>query len=208
MKMLLTLIHVLIIDTGTTPLMQYLPYLGKWEAETHTGGHGTSVTSLVLFGDKLKDIPCANVVVDVCVGLQGKIPSACLSEAPSGHYAFINISGGGATKDILEGAHIKRLIEGGAIVVAAAGNENAKLNDKHKFYPASYYQEGIPVRAVANGKSLKQKDPTSNYGDKLYWIPGQKVRHLNIKGGISKSSGTSMSAALLTHKYIMERCKQ
>jgi len=202
------IIHVLIIDTGTTYLPEYTPWLHSWEVDKH--GHGTSITSLVLFGDDLKDKPCSNVEVDVCKGLDdGKLPQDCFAKAADGYYDYINVSGGGVAYSEDEAIQVKRLTETGSIIIAAAGNNNIKLNDKGTFYPASFVQgDYINIRAVGNGDNEEEKAPSSNYGDKLTWLSGQSVTVLNRKDKKLKINGTSASAALLTHKYIMERCKE
>jgi len=202
------IIHVLIIDTGTAYLPEYTPWLHSWEIDNH--GHGTSITSLVLFGDDLKDKPCSNVEVDVCKGLDGgKLPQDCFSKAADGYYDYINVSGGGIEYSEAEALQVKRLTEAGSIIIAAAGNNNMRLNDKGTFYPASFVQGNyINIRAVGNGDSEQEKSPQSNYGKGLIWLSGQSIVALNMQDKRKEIHGTSASAALLTHKYIMERCKE
>jgi hypothetical protein len=127
----------------------------------------------------------------------------------NGYYDYINVSGGGTEYSEVEALEVKRLTESGSIIIAAAGNNNKKLNTKSTFYPASYIQgDYINIRAVGNGDSLEDKAPSSNYAEGLVWVSGQQITALNRKDKRTKINGTSASAALLTHEYIMRRCKE
>lgn len=209
----LTMIHVLVIDTG---VMGHDPaiskYMGRWQKESTKGiGHGTNVVSILLGGEvvagKLKDPVCDRVKVDVCSAFFPDDPSAsltkCLARAPSGYYAVINISGGGDGYDPAEEIEIQRLSDTGAMFVVAAGNENRDISVK-PFYPASYVYRGtIRMTAVGNGTFGGVKSELSNYGPGLAWYDG-----VNVTGLASTMSGTSMSAPKFTHDWLKGRCNE
>jgi|AVFP01.1.fsa_nt_gi serine protease len=90
-------------------------------------------------------------------------------------------------QDIIDYATLVR----GALVVAAAGNENTES----LFYPAAYNN----VLAVGSVNSTDVRSVFSNYG---YWVdimaPGQNIISTTDNGGYSFSSGTSVSAPIVS----------
>lgn len=204
-----TTINVYVVDTGVNALPEITPWITKSVKDNH--GHGTAIVGLILLGKDLDEPVCPEVKITLCQGfIKGHTIAGCLKSAATGAYDFINISGGGDEEDENERVDVKRLTDGGSIIVAAAGNENKPLIGNSQYYPASYALEPgyVNIRAVGNGTSLLDKAPSSNYGNDLVWLDGRDILGLTKLGGRARMSGTSASAALLTHEYIMRYCNE
>ena len=200
-------INVLIVDTGLFPTNEMVPYISDYEPDFH--GHGTMMTSLILFGDlKSKDPVCKEVRVTVCNYLDYKNDSSmeCLDKLTKNTYDIVNISGGGYSKQPKEDSIIKGA-KGNPIIVAAIGNDNKDIT-KHNFYPAYLSFEGVRnVLAIGNGTSLYNKSINSNWAThSIIWIDGNNKLAYDNFSQIVPASGTSISAALYTHKLLKEKC--
>ena len=104
---------------------------------------------------------------------------------------IINCSWGQLLRtSLLERAVVERVIELGAVIVAAAGNNAYPF----PFYPAAYPE----VIAVANVDAAGSRHPTSNYG---LWVdlaaPGTGILSLFEDGGTGELTGTSMASPLV-----------
>jgi subtilisin family serine protease len=99
-------------------------------------------------------------------------------------------------------------------VFVAAGNEGADLAVK-PYFPAAYPLSNI--YAIGNGFSEEDRAPTSSFGKRVkYWEDGQNVEssfplwkcgYYDRPAGKDcqvKLSGTSMSAAIFTGKWLRE----
>lgn len=104
---------------------------------------------------------------------------------------IINMSiGGSGCSSTLEAAVDYAYFEKGAVLVAAAGNENALVG-----YPAAYE----PVIAVGALDRHGQRAYFSNYGDALDLVaPGVRVFSTAPNNGYDTFSGTSMAAPHVT----------
>jgi subtilisin family serine protease len=198
-------IRVMVIDTGIDgSLKEFKPYLYesnlKLDLEDQHG-HGTHVTSLILFGRDLKDPVCDDVEIVSCRYTNLRSVSQCVRLASKLKINIINFSGGGKEYDPLEHDLLAKF-EG--VSVVAAGNRGSNLNES-PFYPASL---DLPnLIAVANGTSEQDRSPTSNFGlAKLVWVDGRDVKGLAPGGGFKTMTGTSQSAALYTHRLLKRTC--
>jgi len=110
----------------------------------------------------------------------------------------VNISAGGANFNPLEYAAVKRILESGAKLVVAAGNERDNLDKNCNFYPACYFPEII---VVGNGAWRRNKFKIySNYGSQIdQWEDGM----FHVAYGIF-GSGSSMSAAVASGKLLLK----
>ena len=121
---------------------------------------------------------------------------------------LVNISLGSPEADPAEQALIGKLIEGGALVVAAAGNDNSE----EPFYPACY--EGVVAVAAATESG---KAPSSNFGPHVAisasgdisfidyeFLPFERLRRE------MEARGTSFAAPKVTATvaYILQRRPQ
>lgn len=104
---------------------------------------------------------------------------------------IINMSlGGNGCSSTLEAAIDYAYFEKGAVLVAAAGNENALVG-----YPAAYE----PVIAVGALDRHGQRAYFSNYGDALDLVaPGVRIFSAVLNNGYDTFSGTSMATPHVT----------
>lgn len=207
-------INVFVIDTGVDKSVSTISkYISK-DSDEDTHDHGTAIVSLILYGNlKKKDTVCDNVKITVCNyykdparGLEEEIN--CLKKIKKNEYDFINFSGGGYEPSLEEAQELNRILDKSKTrFIAAAGNEGVDIYTK-RFYPAILKLLNFPIDIIGNGISLKDKARTSNYMSKnIIWVDGRDVS-VYIRGGeIKTMNGTSMSAALYTHKLIKEKCK-
>ena len=141
---------------------------------------------------------------------------------------IINYSGGGVEYDIKEYKAIEDALDKGIVVVAAAGNEDVKIdynilkiegtgifytpiyihvkthkiteNKQAGYYPASYDPRII---SVGNGRDENNRNKTSNYGYTVKtYERGTKVLSILPGNSYGSMSGTSQSAATRTGKII------
>lgn len=202
-------IKVLIIDTGSAKLPSIAsntPFFQRWSVSHE---HGTMITYLVIngAGPDAKKIS-KDVVVEIC-DVDGGVNksntySECLTKMVSGEYDFVNISLNGGIYSEMEELSIKRASWNSRIVVAAG---NHKLNiDQTKTYPAEYKNGGYVVAVSAldpNGLLSSY----SNYGKDVRFYRG--IANAQTVGGFfTETQGTSIAAALYTHKLILQLEKE
>ena len=122
---------------------------------------------------------------------------------------IINYSGGGEERSEAECLLIKKALDAGIVVVAAAGNEKNNIN-KNPYYPAMCDSR---VRAVANIDRSGQVVPSSNFTDNspksrfLYKEMGNQVLSIIPNNQIGFMTGTSQAAAVETGKVIVSMKK-
>lgn len=107
---------------------------------------------------------------------------------------IINISGGGNRKYSREMLAVKKIINNGTIIVAAAGNEQTNLNKSCNYYPACYDSRIIVVGAKDPNKTF------SNYGSNYvdYVMDGNGTAYgITLKG---TSQATAKVTGILTRK--------
>lgn len=186
-------IKVAVIDTGLeTKYMDQVPLCESGhkdftkEGLTDTHGHGTNVVGLIV---KNSNISGYCVVLIKAYGFKNKTEVQYMREAIE--YAdkiganVLNISGGGLGFSKLEYEAIKRLLDRGATIVAAAGNESLDLDKECNYYPACYDKRIYVVGSMSED---------SNHG---------KIVDIKIDGAKKTAfgktfSGTSQSTAQFT----------
>ncbi len=116
----------------------------------------------------------------------------------------INFSGGGIERLDAECLLIKKALDMGIVVVAAAGNEASNINSI-PYYPAMCDPR---VVAVANVKKDGTYEDTSNFTTKapgavvLQEEVGENVLSLHPDNQVAVMSGTSQAAAIRTGKIV------
>jgi len=201
-------ITVAVIDTGIDLAIKKQAYkkgICKFGHKDFTGTgladiheHGTNISGLIHMYTQGANY-CQVILKYYLKNSSGKVNLRRLKQALQHAIALkvdvINISLGGPTSDDLERTIIKKALDQGIIIVAAAGNENQDIK-KFPYYPASYYPKII---VVGNGKSAVFKRPSSNYGTQVdIWEMGVKV-----KGSYgTPMSGTSQAAAIITGRVV------
>ena len=92
---------------------------------------------------------------------------------------------------------------GGAVVVAAAGNQ---ANDKIRVYPAGEDSEGL--LSVAASTNASELAPFSNFGWVKVAAPGEGITSTQPGGGYATWSGTSMSSAMAAGVAALVRARE
>jgi subtilisin family serine protease len=127
----------------------------------------------------------------------------------------INISAGGTWPNLTEKLLIKRALDMGIKVVAAAGNEASNLDIQCSFFPACYDRRVVSVGNLEERSQplwegvaeayLTYPAKLSNYGTYVSrWEIGSNVTS-NLPGGrLGTMSGTSQAAAVATGKIVGE----
>lgn len=117
------------------------------------------------------------------------------------HVKYINYSGGGTMMDNQEKDAVKKYIDQGGVMLAAAGNDHKDLKINH-YYPAMEDDRVIVVGSL-NGRD-GQRSTFSNFGDRVNrWEIGENV---SVYGRYM--SGTSQATAIATGKKVLEdSCK-
>lgn len=172
---------------------------------TDTHGHGTHIAGII--ADQNKD-------VDYClVALKYYDPNKITGSdnlvnmiraykfAVNLDVDVINISGGGTEYSEQECSIIKKALDNGIAVIAAAGNEASNLDEK-PYYPALCDSRVIIVEATnKNGVRVK----SSNYSKSKYTTYkrlGDSVLSIVPKDSYAYMTGTSQATALYTSEYV------
>lgn len=114
---------------------------------------------------------------------------------------YINYSSGGYYPSYRERKAIEQYLDGGGILVVAAGNENTELGKNGVYYPAMYDKRII---VVGNLNANKTRQAQSNYGKLVTrWEIGQQATAYGIK-----MSGTSQATGIATGKIVLENSKK
>lgn len=186
-------IKVAVIDTGIkysyisqTPLCEsgHKDFTGEGLADIH--GHGTNVVGLIVKNAKVSKY-C--IILIKAYGFKNGKTTQFISQAL--HYAdiigadIVNISGGGAGFIKDEYKSVKSLLDRGAVIVAAAGNDKLNLDENCDYYPACYDKRILVVGSF---------DSYSNYGK----IVDIKLDGRNKTAFGVMLSGTSQSTAQFT----------
>ncbi len=170
-------------------------------APMDTNGHGSHVSAIIKSvypHVKLLVLKYYNSQASGQDNLKSTIEA--LNYAVSQNVDIINYSGGGPEPSREELQILKRAEEKGILVVAAAGNEEADIdNRQNAYYPASYGLENI-ITVAAHDQQLRLL-PTSNYGKKSVDIvaPGVRINSaLPFSHRSGNLTGTSQATAFVT----------
>lgn len=212
---------VAVIDTGVDPAAEiklcptgHYDFVTKSASPVDYHGHGTHIASTIQNnagkGDYcIVSIKYHNPSAPGSVNLDNMIKA--VEYAVALNVDYINISGGGPEYSEKEYQAIKKALDKGMVVVAAAGNDHTNIDPKdNKYYPASYDKR---IVVVGNKSVDGKRSPSSNYGDTVTrWEVGEGVRanipctsttaHPPCSG---KLSGTSQACAIATGKLLNQR---
>lgn len=109
---------------------------------------------------------------------------------------IVNYSAGGGGFDLEEYTEVKKYLDNGGILVAAAGNDGQSLDNKENaYYPAMYDKR---IKIVGNLDNDGKRQVVSNYGKIVkYWEFGTNVKAFGLT-----AIGTSQSTAILSGKLV------
>jgi len=211
-------IVVAVIDTGVdVAAVSHLCQTGHMDFVTHSSspvdyhGHGTHIASLIEKNAGEGDF-CIVSLRYYSESATGNVNLAnmikAINYAIDLHVNYINISGGGAEYSEEEFQAIKKALNRGIKIVAAAGNDHRDISIKdNRYYPACYDKR---ITVVGNLAEDGSRSPSSNYGEPTNrWEIGTGVR-ANVpcynaydKPPCSgKLTGTSQATAIATGKLI------
>ena len=186
----------------------YVTKSGKQIVDVH--GHGTHIAGLIAARSKTSEgfsgvCPGAKIMSLRYHGPEVSGTQALDFTVKAINYAIdngadiINYSGGGRYYSSDEHRAMKRALEKGVIVVAAAGNEMSNVDDEaNKYYPASYGLTNIISVAGINASGVKVS--SSNWGKKSVDLaaPGKDILSTGLNGSYQLLTGTSQATALVS----------
>lgn len=163
-------------------------------------GHGTHVAGIIksVFPEvKILPIKYFNQKASGEENLNSTI--LALKYAVDSNVDIINYSGGGPEPSPQELEILKIAEKKGILIVAAAGNEKANIDNKaNAYYPASYRLKNI-ITVTAHDHNCRILS-SSNYGKRSVDIsaPGYQIRSILPKGRTGYLTGTSQATAFVT----------
>ncbi|MBM6385639.1 MAG: peptidase S8 [Paenibacillus sp.] len=197
-------IKIAIIDTGVqlnhpelaSKLLPGYDYVSYDAIPEDGNGHGTHVAGIAASvtnnGAGIAGVaPLASIVPirvldDSGMGTMGNVGNGLVYAANNG-IQVVNLSLGGPVGDAFLQAAVQYAWDRGAVIIAAAGNDNTS----YPIVPASYPN----VIAVASTNPSDLKSNFSNYGA---WVdmaaPGDSILSTYIGSSYAYMSGTSMAA--------------
>ena len=218
-------IKVAVIDTGMDPVSAsrinlckdgHKDFSGRGIKDTH--GHGTHIAGIITRNAGMNDKYCIVVVkyyderASGYENLENLISS--VNYAVDEGVKFINISGGGPEGSSSEARAIKRALDAGIIIVAAAGNNGLRLSTgtiyetitgrklSGDYYPAMYDSR---IYVVGNLQKNLEPNLSSNHGPLVrYWEVGTSVEAESLGGRTEFLTGTSQAAAIKTGKLVKD----
>ena len=169
-------------------------------------GHGTNIVGIIDGYLKKTNIDYCIVIIKFYSSSQsgnqneeGTIKA--IEYATNIHADYINYSGGGPDLSTDEQIAVKKFLDQGGVLVAAAGNENHNLDlPQYTYCPAL---DDSRVISVGNLGRDGKKYYSSNYGSAITeWEIGEDVMVYNIS-----RTGTSQATAVATGKLVAKRFK-
>lgn len=163
-----------------------------------THGHGTHIAGLLAKGNKKLDY-CLYIMKYLSSD-KDNLPfsNKALLKAIELNVDIINYSGGGVERNEEECTIIKRALDQGIAVIAAAGNEKSDLT-KQGYYPALCDSR---IVVVMNVNSSGERVESSNYGPTAVPETGLNITSLGTNNMFAIMTGTSQATAIYTNKLI------
>lgn len=205
---------VAVVDTGISERLVNKPFLCKGGHRDFTGtgiydnhSHGSHIVGLI---EKYAgDSDYCILVLKYFDPMSSVDTSDTLLEALN--YAIkkkvdiIEYAGGGKSYSKQECRVIKKALDLGITIVAAAGNEGENIN-KHPFYPAKCDSRVI---SVGNLDDKGVRHPTSNYGNSVkVWERGVLQMSYMKDGYYGLLTGTSQASAIVAGKLVKNMSKR
>lgn len=177
---------------------------------TDTSGHGTALASLIvgktcgITNSTLKNVKIFEKQQDTMLSDLVKAFDAILVDivANPNSIAVVNMSWSIAKNEYVE-SKIQRLIDVGAIVIAAAGNSGLPIEN---VTPASmanvltvgaFDQDFKPADFSDYTSDITNTPDATNHGELDVWAPGVAIKAALLDGTVGNISGTSAAAAIM-----------
>jgi subtilisin family serine protease len=180
--------------------MDYSKNRKNEKAPEDVEGHGSHISGIMksVYPDvKLLALKYYNATASGDENLTATI--AALRYAVDHNVDLINYSGGGPGASSQEYAILKEAERKGILVIVAAGNKAANIDERSKaFYPASYGLKNV-ITVTAHDESLQILN-SSNYGSTGVDIfaPGYRIKSSLQNGRTGYLTGTSQATAFVT----------
>lgn len=206
-------LKVMVIDTGYDFKSKWAFYSGPKAKLCNNGhkdftgaglidndGHGTHIANLI---GRIADD--SNYCIMIAKFYDAKNIFSANNTVKAFKYAIeqnvdiINYSAGGSQPIQEECDVVKKALNRGIIIVAAAGNNSSNLVTE-KFFPAMCDDRVLKISNVDSAKRTIAS--TSNYSDETISVRGTNVISLTPNDSIAQKSGTSQAAAIYTGKLI------
>ena len=161
-------------------------------------GHGTHIAGLI--GKAAGDVDYCLVIVNYYNKNGANVNTSinAIKYLTAINVNIINYSGGGIEYEKEECEVIKKALDKGILIVAAAGNEKRSLNEL-KFYPASCDDR---ITVISNLNKENKIDKSSGYSDDTIALRGSEVISLYPDNTLDILSGSSQATARYTGKMI------
>lgn len=171
------------------------------KADNNKGGAGVAPDAKILSVKALEGSNGIGSTADISIAVNvaaGDPKTRVINMSLGGVMTNVGGTGDPVYKQVLMDA-----TEAGVIVVAAAGNENEKLRDDYRSYPAYFNQEGVKnlLSVAATDASGNGKASFSNYGDSIdIAAPGTSIYSTwaGQSNAYYEASGTSMAAPMVS----------
>ena len=178
-------------------------------------GHGTAIASIVAGAErgitvgkvkvvKIFDGATATMLSDIVNAIDA-IHSDIL--ANTDRASIVNLSWAIPKNDYVE-QKLQTLIDAGALLVAAAGNNGVPIENVTPASMASAITVGsfthdfVPADFSNYTSAVSNTDGQTNYGALDGWAPGVDIGVATLDGSFGNAAGTSMSAAILSASLV------
>jgi hypothetical protein len=197
--------HVDLVNTKIVDLFSFT------EVNADTSGHGTALASIVagqtcgITNSTIKNVKIFDKTTETMLSDIVKALDAVLADivANQNSISVVNMSWSIPKNDYVE-TKLQRLIDVGAILVAAAGNsgvaiENVTPASMDAVLTVGAYDVNFAPADFSNYTSSVSTTPnTTNYGALDVWAPGVDIKAALLDGTMGNISGTSAAAAVMT----------
>jgi subtilisin family serine protease len=224
-------IRVMVIDTGIDehPKLKGHVQFEKTEEYIDRNGHGTHVTGILIYGNKMLDEKgnfdasdelCKNVKIYSCKYFDSYSELnalnqgvKCIEKAIEMKIDYINYSGGGGEFSQSEYDALKKFTATGGKAYVAAGNERWNLS-KTPYYPASYglsygnFEQLSGVIPVANIQLNGKLASSSNFAPHLAAAVGVNILSTLPDSSYGFMTGTSQATPAVLHTVLRRKCEQ
>lgn len=226
-------IWVMVIDSGIGPhlrLKSHVQYKEDDDNYVDNIWHGTHVTGIVIYGNKLdegfsdEDEVCPNVKIFSCKTYDPKWwhvsyltkSIECVKTATKFKMDYINYSGAGLEFSKKEYEAYRNFIASGGRAFVAMGNEGEDLR-KTKTYPAAYaFSDTLPkhFKRLLKLYSVQNINKEGNFAFSSSRHPlgfseiGENILSTMPYNEYAKVSGTSQATPALLHYFLKKRCEE
>lgn len=127
--------------------------------------HGSIIVALATEGNQNKDYCISTIKLFDKTNSNTLETVEALKYVDAMNFDVVNLSWGGREYNALENFYIKKLLDKGVLLVAAAGNEHTNLRLNCNYFPACYDKR---IFVIGSLNSRKEIAKSSNYDSSFY----------------------------------------